>query len=276
MAQVRQATLSVKDRSAVQQFCKALPHALLITADYGLDSYATAKKIADDGKTDIIHLRPLEKKQVISIEQIRELVAALRTYATRRRVIIIRDAHLMTTAAQNAFLKTLEEPNANTHFILISSDRQSLLDTVVSRCQQMTLHKTTPAQDSRILDAYGLDAVSKQQILFLAAGRPRLLDQLATNPTLFAKHKECAADAKYILAAPKYDYQALCRAMAYSTDRQRAIMLIDVISNMLRFQAYSQGVDQRLSTRLQHITTVAQALRSNGNLRLALLQLVVY
>ncbi len=77
----------------------------------------------------------------------------------------------MTEPSQNAFLKALEEPNKNTNFILVAKNRM-MLDTIESRCQTLTLHKTTSAQDKKLLEKYNLDPASSQQILFLAAGRP--------------------------------------------------------------------------------------------------------
>ncbi len=52
---------------------------------------------------------------------------------SRRKVILIDDAHLMTRESANALLKVLEEPPADTHFILVSEGKDSLLPTVVSR-----------------------------------------------------------------------------------------------------------------------------------------------
>lgn len=57
-----------------------------------------------------------------------------------RRVIIIDDAHKLTEEAENAFLKSLEEPPAGTHFILVTSEPLSLLPTTLSRCAQIVFH----------------------------------------------------------------------------------------------------------------------------------------
>ena len=109
-----------------------------------------------------------------SVEQVRNLTANLRTYADKRRVIIINDANLMSEAAQNALLKTLEEPNKNTYFILVAENPKLLLDTIRSRCQLLQLHKTSPSQDAKLLSQHNLDASTKQQILigfYLPEGR---------------------------------------------------------------------------------------------------------
>ncbi|MCI2241808.1 DNA polymerase III subunit [Adlercreutzia faecimuris] len=71
------------------------------------------------------------------VEQIRELVAdtALAPIQGARKVYIIDRADLLGTAAANAFLKTLEEPPADVVIILLGRTRESVLPTIVSRCQ---------------------------------------------------------------------------------------------------------------------------------------------
>ena len=77
----------------------------------------------------------------ISIDQIRELgrVVSLRPFEGRCRVIIIDPADAMNEAAQNAFLKTLEEPPPDVLFVLITSRPQALRATILSRCQRLDL-----------------------------------------------------------------------------------------------------------------------------------------
>ena len=268
-------TLSIKDRAAISEFASSLPHALLIAAEQGLDGIGAADELVNSEDSDVFYIKPAEKKQIIAVEQVRSLIANLRTYADKRRVIIINDANLMSEAAQNALLKGLEEPNRNTHFILVAENPKLLLDTVKSRCQLLQLHKTSPSQDAKLLSQHNLDASTKQQILFLAAGRPLLINQLANSPGKFAEYKEIAVDAKQLLAA-KNNYQALKPLAKYFTDRQKALLLTDIIVNMIRFQVHSRGIDAAVSSKLAAAEAAAKSLKANGNVRLALLQLVIY
>ena len=73
------------------------------------------------------------------IEQIRELQHALsyKAYEGARRVVVLHDAERMNAASANALLKTLEEPGADTHFVLVSSAPNLLLPTIISRCQRV-------------------------------------------------------------------------------------------------------------------------------------------
>ncbi len=72
----------------------------------------------------------------ISVEQIRRVVLArtpYRPHEARHQVFLIEDAELLGTSAANALLKTLEEPRPGTQFVLVTSQPESLLDTVRSR-----------------------------------------------------------------------------------------------------------------------------------------------
>lgn len=75
----------------------------------------------------------------IRVDQIRELQEriALRGLESRRKVAILVSAHTMNEAAQNAFLKTLEEPPADTTLILVAAAMDKLLPTIRSRCSKV-------------------------------------------------------------------------------------------------------------------------------------------
>lgn len=88
---------------------------------------------------------------VIRIWQIRELnrSMALSTLQQGRRIVIIVDAENMNTEAANAFLKTLEEPHQGVSIILTSSQPERLLQTIVSRCQELIV---PPLDDASITE----------------------------------------------------------------------------------------------------------------------------
>jgi DNA polymerase III subunit delta' len=77
----------------------------------------------------------------IKIEPVRDLVREIvaRPFEGPARAFIVDDAHLTTEQAQNALLKSLEEPPATSHVILVTSAPQALLTTIRSRCQILRL-----------------------------------------------------------------------------------------------------------------------------------------
>jgi len=100
-----------------------------------------ASDIKLQSAVDVTVLEPEEDKQTISIDQIRNLQhqLSLRPYAAKFKTGIILEAQRMTVEAQNALLKTLEEPPAHSILILTAPSAKSLLPTIVSRCQVVRL-----------------------------------------------------------------------------------------------------------------------------------------
>lgn len=80
-----------------------------------------------------------ERERQIKIDQVRELQRSLsfKSYEGARRVVLILEPEKMNPATANALLKTLEEPGADTHFVLVSAEAHRLLPTVISRCQRV-------------------------------------------------------------------------------------------------------------------------------------------
>lgn len=126
-----------------------------------------------------------------SVEDIRSLIDSVRVSPQMgtKSVYIIDEVHMLSTAAFNAFLKTLEEPPAHALFILATTEKHKILPTILSRCQKfdfkrikvdyITQHLATIAQKESI--QYELDAL--QYIAIKADGGLRdalsIFDQIA-------------------------------------------------------------------------------------------------
>ncbi|NIT14497.1 MAG: hypothetical protein GTN99_09730 [Candidatus Dadabacteria bacterium] len=98
---------------------------------------ASCLKITSSNHPDVTVVEP-EDSSEIKVKQIREQIedlVYLKPYEGKYKVCIVNNADFMNTNAQNAFLKTLEEPPLNAVIILITSKPQYLLKTIVSRCQ---------------------------------------------------------------------------------------------------------------------------------------------
>ena len=117
--------------------------------------------------------RRTQEAQDISIDQVRTLVLARASFAPhegRAKVFIIRRAEELSTSAANALLKTLEEPNARTHFVLLTSQPDALLPTIRSRTLRVRFAPLPDAVVVGLLTARGLEPARAQEIARLSAG----------------------------------------------------------------------------------------------------------
>lgn len=108
----------------------------------------SCRKIAHGNHPDVRVLAPKDKSRMIKRAEIDEVneFAALRPFESQWRTFILHDAERMNPAAQNHFLKTLEEPPGRSLFILLSEHPRVLLPTIRSRCQSVrfrTLRRET-------------------------------------------------------------------------------------------------------------------------------------
>ena len=127
------------------------------------------------------------KKSQISVAQIRQLFDYLSLSSHQvgaKRIILISPAETLNAASANALLKMLEEPPANTLFLLVSSQPQRLLPTIISRCQALDMVIPSKAEAIEWLEAQGLQ--NAEAALDYAGGAPILALQasLETNLSL--------------------------------------------------------------------------------------------
>ena len=130
---------------------------------------------------DIHWLRIPEDKKSIGVDQVREVCEQLSMTSMRRgyRVAVIAPAEKMTQSAQNALLKTLEEPSPRTVLVLVTARPSALLPTLRSRCQRIEVARPENALALRWLTAT-LGSVPPPRLLAVAGGSP--LKALALAP----------------------------------------------------------------------------------------------
>jgi len=128
----------VGKRTVATALAKAI-HCQSQTADF-CGECVNCARIADGNHPDVRVVVPLSNKKEIGIPQIREIERDLnyRSFTGKRKIVIIDPATLLNVAAQNALLKTLEEPPQESLIILIATSSGGLLPTLRSRCLLLT------------------------------------------------------------------------------------------------------------------------------------------
>ncbi len=142
-------------------------------------------KKADSGNhPDIINVQH-EKPNLISVEEIRDQVVdtmSIRPYNGKYKIYIINDAQLMNPQAQNALLKTIEEPPSYGIVIMITNTLERLLPTIISRCITLS---TKPVKErdmeEYLQEHYDLDAKKLRFCVEYAQGNLGKAILLATN-----------------------------------------------------------------------------------------------
>jgi DNA polymerase-3 subunit delta' len=122
----------------------------------------------------------------LSIETVRRLRASAALYPleAERRIIVVDDAETLLEPAQQAFLKTLEEPPPKVTILLLSDDGEALLDTVRSRAQEVAVQLVPEAAIARSLASRGVDDSAATEIAKLSRGAPAWAIAAATNNDL--------------------------------------------------------------------------------------------
>ena len=124
----------------------------LITGGTKEERMEKALKIA--GAVQKEDLTILESETTLGIGEVRTLKHQLflKPYASKNKVAIIPEAEKLTLAAQNAFLKTLEEPPRDTILILATASKDLLLPTILSRVQRFDFHRADITEIKKLLN----------------------------------------------------------------------------------------------------------------------------
>ena len=211
-----------------------------------------------DGKT--------KKERFISIAQMRAMIAdvARSTQLAKNHVVIIEDADKMRVEAQNAILKTIEEPTVPTYFILLTAKSDNLLITIKSRASLFSFGLLQDSELSEYVGRTGLD----RSLLPLANGSIGTLYRLNT----LEAQDNLALARELLTKAPKYrelelidKAEELAKLSKDSWAEILNFMLLEIRNSLV------EGAKLRLNSPMSVLRLVlglAYRLQYNVNLRL--------
>ena len=202
--------------------------------------------------------RPKARPQ-IRVAQVREITKFVNQspLEATRLLVILDQAELMGEAAANGLLKTLEEPG-NASLILIATAIETLLPTIVSRCQKIPFYPLSYDNLSQILTQHGhQEILADPQVMALAMGSPgkaiaHWQQRQALDPDLLSR----------CLRIPRSDRESLslAREIANSLDVQTQLWLTDYLQQHFWYQTGNQQIITILETTKSCLKQYVQSL----------------
>ena len=213
----------------------------------------TCKKIDRLEYPDLFPITLEEDSSQIKIDQIRELIHQLSTtpYQASRKIGLLINFEEASAPAQNALLKTLEEPPGDVILILTAITADSLLETITSRCEEIKLHTLPLSTTSEGLEK--LHGISKEKANFLAhisGGKPEVALHYYQDPAALNLRETLLNDHQQILqgnSVERFKYAA-----QYEKDPQMVQLVIntwsslwhDILLRAGKSQALTQNIDR--------------------------------
>lgn len=268
--------LSSSSSLEVDNYFRVQTQVLLLKADknFGVNEVAEnlAEKIFKQKITIIAKKANPKSIEKISVDDIRSLRSLASLKNNNKKVFLILSADKMTKAAQNAFLKLLEEPPLNTFFILSTENDSNILPTIKSRSRVIKLKKLSSQESQALLEPFNIKTDKLKQIIFLADGLPGELMKLSNNETYFETRLNDMKVAKNFMTSSTYDKLLIVKS--YKEDRAVALKLIEdcllIIKNTISTQ-----VSKEMLANLDKYLEAKIALNLNQNVRLTLMSIVV-
>jgi DNA polymerase-3 subunit delta' len=278
-------------KQQVAQFIAQPSHAVLLVGANGIGKSSLAETIV----AEVLQLERAKlaqhpyfafvraEKDSISIDAIRELqrFLQLKTLGTQqiRRAVIVEHAERLTTEAQNAYLKLLEEPPADTLMVLTADNQRTLLPTIMSRVQIITVYAPSEEQLKRYFSTTSKGEATISQAYFLSGGLPGLMHALLaddqSHPLL-----EGVAQAKEILQKQTFERLALVENLSKQKDTVKYVIeALEHIAQTGIDQSARRGDAEKLK-RWHHVLTIASqakaALSQSANTKLVLSNLMLH
>ena len=209
--------------------------------------------IAAGGALDVIEI---DAASNTGVDNIRDLIERSRfaPVQARWKVYVVDECHMLSTAAFNALLKTLEEPGHGL-LILLTASPERLLSTIRSRCQLIRFLRLDSAAMHQVLERCGALAEDSPELLALAAGSPGAL--LDHRQRWSALPEDLTQRLKQRPDQPM-EALALARDLCETLDGEQQLWLIDWWQQQLWTSGAGEQPLRRLETLRRHLLSFVQ------------------
>jgi DNA polymerase III subunit delta' len=178
---------------------------------------------------DLAIVQAEQEGGVLKVDQVRELQRslALHPYEARYRVALLLRFEEAHPSAMNALLKTLEEPGPQVILLLTAESAESLLPTIVSRCEILRLRPLPLEQTSLGLQEYwGLSASEAELLAHISGGRPGFALRLHQEPERMAQRQAWLSDQYRLIHANRVERFAYAEQLWKDKEALRGVMLV--------------------------------------------------
>lgn len=196
-------------------------------------------------------------KSSISVEQVREVSkeARIKPWEGRYKVFVLRDVQRMREEAANALLKILEEPPAQTIFLLTSANEHQVIPTIISRCQVFHVGKNLPNLVETLLIHYKIPKTQAKMLAELGISNTNedwevIKKQLQDRENLFAKISkasdpiQAAEEIADICGSGEQARQYSSLLIDYTASFWRDVFIIKSIADSSRFVVNCDSQEQ--------------------------------
>jgi DNA polymerase-3 subunit gamma/tau len=210
------------------------------------DQCPSCKEITAGSSVDVIEIDGASNNGVEAVREIRENAKYMPSVGSRK-IYIIDEVHMLTTAAFNALLKTLEEPPAHVIFIFATTEPHKIPATILSRCQRFDYRRVTVSQIQNRLEeitqAEGIQAETGALALIARSGEGSMRDALSLLDQVIAFSGSQISIQSVRESIGIIGGQTLLGILKgiFQKDPIQALEFIN--------QAYQQGYDLRVLTR---------------------------
>jgi DNA polymerase-3 subunit delta' len=176
---------------------------------------------------DLAVVQPEGKGGTIKVDQVRELQhsLSLAPYEARYRVTLLLRFEQANLNAANALLKTLEEPPPQVLLFVTAESAESLLPTIVSRCEVLRL-RPLPLETTQqgLHNRWGLSPEASRLIAHLSSGRPGYALRLHQEPERLEQRQSWLEDHQRLLSSGRVERFAYAEALAKDKDALRGAL----------------------------------------------------